>query len=95
MDQKDIEPNRLKEVLDIEGLTQTKFSKLTEDNAERISSGTINKICKQKFTASNRHRYIIVKVLNKYAGSEKYAVDDIFLKKSVTLQPNINKDEEN
>ena len=55
------ESNRLKDVLDDEGLTQTKFAKMTAEIAESISNGTINKICSQKITASNRHRSIIVK----------------------------------
>ena len=70
--------NRLKEVLDFEGLTQAKLSRLTEDVAERISSGTINKICTNRVLASNRHKNIIVKVLNKYVGQEKYLVSSIF-----------------
>jgi len=43
MENKLFESNRLQEVLDTEGLTQAKLARLTEDVAERISSGTINK----------------------------------------------------
>jgi transcriptional regulator with XRE-family HTH domain len=78
MENKLFEPNRLQEILDKEGLTQTKLAKLTEDIAERISSGTINKICTNRNPVSNRHKYIIVKVLNKYVGQEKYSVSSIF-----------------
>lgn len=74
---KKVEANRLKEVLDTEGLTQVKFASLTGELAERISSGTINKICSHQKT-SNRHKHIIVKVLNKYIGQEKYVVTDLF-----------------
>ena len=72
------EVNKLQEVLDFEGLTQTKLAKLTEDVAESISSGTINKICTNTILASNRHKNIIIKVLNKYVGQEKYSVSSIF-----------------
>lgn len=72
------ESNRLQEVLDKEGLTQVKLAKLTEDIAERISNGTINKICTHRISVSNRHKNIIVKVLNKYVGQEKYSVSSIF-----------------
>jgi hypothetical protein len=78
MENKLFESNRLQEILDMEGLTQTKLAKLTEDIAERISSGTINKICTNTNPASNRHKHIIVKVLNKYVGQEKYSVNSIF-----------------
>jgi len=78
MEKKLFESNRLKEVLDFEGLTQTKLAKLTEDVAERISNGTINKICTNRIKTSNRHKNIIVKVLNEYVGKEKYSVDSIF-----------------
>jgi hypothetical protein len=78
MEQKLFESNRLQEILDKEGLTQTKLAKLTEDIAERISSGTINKICTHRISTSNRHKNIIVKVLNKYVKEEKYAVSSIF-----------------
>ena len=78
MEEKKNELNRLQEVLDKEGLTQTKLAKLCEDFAERISSGTINKICTNTVLASNRHRNIIVKVLNKYVGEEKYSISKIF-----------------
>ena len=70
--------NLLQEVLDKEGLTQIKFAKLTEDISERISSGTINKICTNRISVSNRHKNIIVKVLNKYVGQEKYSVNSLF-----------------
>jgi len=73
--------NKLQDVLDKEGLTQTKFSKLCEDIAEKISNGTINKICTNTVKASNRHKNIIVKVLNKYIKEEKYSVGDIFEEK--------------
>ena len=72
------ESNRLQEVLDTEGLTQVKLARLTEDIAEKISSGTINKICTNTNPTSNRHKNIIVKVLNKYVGQEKYSVSSIF-----------------
>ena len=78
MENKLFESNLLQEVLDKEGLTQTKLAKLTEDVAERISSGTINKICTRRNSASNRHKNIIVKVLNKYVGQEKYSVESVF-----------------
>ena len=74
---KTVEVNRLKKVLDQEGLTQVKFASLTVDFAERISSGTINKICGHQ-KASNRHKHIIVKALNAYLKKEKYVVSDIF-----------------
>jgi len=78
MENKLFESSLLQGVLDKEGLTQTKLAKLTEDVAERISSGTINKICTNKVSASNRHKNIIVKVLNKYVGQEKYSVESVF-----------------
>jgi len=78
MENRLFESNLLQEALDKEGLTQTKLAKLTEDVAERISSGTINKICTHRVSASNRHKHIIVKVLNKYVGQEKYTVSSIF-----------------
>jgi len=78
MENKLFSTNILQGVLDKEGLTQTKLAKLTEDVAERISSGTINKICTKRVSASNRHKNIIVKVLNKYVGHEKYSVNSIF-----------------
>jgi DNA-binding XRE family transcriptional regulator len=78
MDRKLFESNRLQEMLDKEGLTQTKLAKLTEEFAERISSGTINKICTHRISPSNRHKNIIIKVLNSYVGQEKYSVSSIF-----------------
>ena len=78
MEKKAVSPNRLKEILEIEGLTQVKFAKLTDKMAESICTGTINKICTCNYSASNRHKHIIVKALNKYLGQEKYTVDAIF-----------------
>jgi len=72
------EDNRLKEVLNVVGITQAKLARLCEDYAESISVGTINKICTRNISPSERHKNIIVKVINKYLKEEKYSVKDIF-----------------
>ena len=78
MDKKLFEDNRLKETLDVVGITQTKLTRLCEELAESISVGTINKICTRKISPSDRHKNIIVRVINKYLKEDKYAIDDIF-----------------
>jgi len=78
MDKKLFEDNRLKDTLNSVGITQAKLAKLCEDLAESISVGTINKICTRKIFPSERHKNIIVKVINKYLNEEKYSIIDIF-----------------
>jgi len=78
MDKKLFEENRLKDTLNKVGITQAKLAKLCEEFAESISNGTINKICTMKISPSERHKYIIVKAINKYLKEEKYSIDDIF-----------------
>ena len=78
MSHKLFESNRLRKVLDVEGLTQVKLADLCKKTAESISNGTINKICTNRISVSERHKNIIVKVLNEYIGEEKYTVNAIF-----------------
>jgi hypothetical protein len=78
MKEKLFEDNRLKDTLNVIGMTQAKLAKLCEEFAESISVGTINKICTRKISPSNRHKHIIVKTINKYLKEEKYSINDIF-----------------
>ena len=78
MNEKLYEDNRLKDILNVVGITQAKLVKLCEEFAESISVGTINKICKKKIPASTRHKNIIVRVINRYLKEEKYSIEDIF-----------------
>lgn len=72
------ENNRLKDTLNVVGITQAKLAKLCEEYAESISVGTINKICTRRISPSDRHKNIVVKVLNRYLKEEKYSIGDIF-----------------
>ena len=78
MNKKLFENNRLKDTLNAVGITQTKLATLCRDFAESISVGTINKICTEKISPSERHKNIIVKAINKYLKEEKYSIGDIF-----------------
>ena len=78
MNKKLFEDNRLKETLNVIGITQAKLARLCEEFAESISVGTINKICTRKNSPSDRHKHIIVKAINKYLKEEKYSINDIF-----------------
>lgn len=78
MDKKLFEDNRLKDTLNVIGITQAKLARLCEEFAESISVGTINKICTRRVSPSNRHKNIIVKAVNKYLKEEKYSISDIF-----------------
>jgi len=78
MNNKLFEYNKLKEVLNVVGITQAKLARLCEDHAESISVGTINKICTRTISPSERHKNIIVRVINKYLKEEKYSINDIF-----------------
>ena len=78
MNDKLFEDNRLKDILNVVGITQTKLVKLCEEYAESISVGTINKICTKKYSPSDRHKNIIIKAINKYLKEEKYSIVDIF-----------------
>ena len=72
------ENNKLKDTLNVVGITQAKLAKLCEEFAESISVGTINKICTKRISPSDRHKNIIVKVINRYLKEEKYSIEDIF-----------------
>ena len=78
MDNKLFEDNKLKDTLNVVGITQVKLAKLCEEFAESISVGTINKISTRKISPSDRHKNIIVKAINKYLKEEKYSIGDIF-----------------
>jgi len=78
MNKKLFEDNRLKDTLNVVCITQAKLAKLCEEFAESISVGTINKICTRKISPSDRHKYIIIKAINKYLKEEKYSINDIF-----------------
>ena len=78
MDKKLIKENKLKDTLNVVGITQAKLAKLCEEFAESISVGTINKISTKKISPSDRHKNIIVKAMNKYLKEEKYSIGDIF-----------------
>ncbi|MDR0603908.1 MAG: hypothetical protein LBG80_06365 [Bacteroidales bacterium] len=78
MNQMLFENNRLKDTLNVVGITQAKLAKLCEEYAESISVGTINKICTRRISPSDRHKNIVVKVLNRYLKEEKYSIGDIF-----------------
>ena len=70
--------NKLRNILDREGLTQVKLAKLCEKYAEPISVITINKVANCKMSPSLRLQNIIVKSINEYLGKGKYTIQDIF-----------------
>jgi len=79
MNNKLFEYNKLKKVLNVVGITQAKLARLCEDYAESISVGTINKICTGNILPSERHKNIIIKVINIYLKEEKYTIEDVFI----------------
>ena len=65
--------NRLREILDTEGLTQAELSRLS-----KVASGTINRYINQGANPSPATKAKIVKAINNYLDSEKYSIVDIF-----------------